>query len=107
MCLCLPVHDRCAMLPSPGRLNCAQCGLGHEHRVYLSGASVVRVITVLLWQGMDCKILGRRQLCHVTILQDYPFLCMRDSARLFIDLYTLLVTFSISNTHSYVWINVH
>jgi hypothetical protein len=28
-------------------------------------------MVVLLWQGMDRKILSRRQLCHVTILQDY------------------------------------
>ena len=26
---------------------------------------------VLLWQGMDQKIQSRRQLCHVTVLQDY------------------------------------
>ena len=25
---------------------------------------------------MDCKILSRRQLCHVTILQDYPILAI-------------------------------
>src|SRR2546421_12293970 len=73
MCLCVPVHDRYAMLPSPGRLNRAQCGFGHENRVYLSCAGVVSVIPVLLWQGMDCKILGRRQFRHVTILQDYRF----------------------------------
>jgi len=60
------------MLPSPGRLNRTQCGCGHEKRVYLSSAGVVSVITVLLGQGMDCKRLGRRQLRHVTILQDYP-----------------------------------
>ena len=59
------------MFPSPGRLNRAQCGFGHENRVYLSGAGVVSVIAVLLWQGMDCRIRDRRQLCHVTILQDY------------------------------------
>src|SRR5919198_5862132 len=74
MCLCAPVHDRGAMLPTPGRLNCAQCGLGHENRIYLSCAGVVSVITVLLWQGMDCKILGRRQFRHVTLLQDYRIL---------------------------------
>jgi len=59
------------MLPSPGRLNRAHCGFGHENRVYLSCAGVVSVITVLLWQGMDGKIPGRRQFRHVTILQDY------------------------------------
>src|SRR5262249_286729 len=73
MCLCVPVHDRCAMLPSPGRLNCAQCGFGHEKRVYLSWTGVVSVIVVLLGLGMDRKILARRQLRYVTILQDYPF----------------------------------
>src|SRR4051794_41343713 len=72
MCLCVPVHDRCAMFPSPERLNRGQCGFGHENRVYLSGAGVVSIIAVLLWQGMDQKIQGRRQLCHVTVLQDYP-----------------------------------
>src|SRR5262245_10041075 len=77
MCWCVPVHDRCAMVPSPERLNWAQCGFGHENRVYLSSAGVVRVITVLLWQGMDCKIPGRRQFRHVTILQDYPLLLQR------------------------------
>src|SRR5262245_37195025 len=73
MCLCVPVHDRCAMLPSPGQLNRAHCGFGHENRVYLSCAGVVSVIAILLWQGMDGMIRNRRQLCHVTILQDYPF----------------------------------
>src|SRR5499427_3832868 len=72
MCLCVPVHDRCAMFPSPGRLTRGRCGFGHENRVYLSGAGVVRIIAVLLWQGMDQKIQSRRQLCHVTVLQDYP-----------------------------------
>src|SRR5438874_10338772 len=79
MCLCVPVHDRCAMLPSPGRLNCAQCGFGHENRVYLSWTGVVSVIAVLLGLGMDRKILARRQLRYVTILQDYlnfPFLVL-------------------------------
>src|SRR5688572_21835466 len=71
MSLCVPVHDRCTILPSPGRLNWAQCGFGHENRVYLSCAGVVSVIPVLLWQGIDCKIRGRRQFRHVTILQDY------------------------------------
>ena len=59
------------MCSSPGRLNRAQCGFGHENRVYLSGAGVVSIIAVLLWQGMDQKIQSRRQLCHVTVLQDY------------------------------------
>src|SRR5215211_7733139 len=72
MCLSLPVHDRCLIWPVPGRLNCAQYGFGHENRVYLSGAGVVSIIVVLLWQGMDQKIQSRRQLCHVTVLQDYP-----------------------------------
>ena len=49
----------------------AQGGVGHENRVELSGAGVVSLIAVLLWQGMDSKILGRRQFRHVTILQDY------------------------------------
>src|SRR4030095_2616249 len=71
MCLALPVQERCAVLPVPGRLNCAQCGFGHENRVYLSCAGVVSIIAVLLWQGMDQKIQSRRQLCHVTVLQDY------------------------------------
>src|SRR5262252_10176600 len=71
MCLCAPVHDRCAMLPAPGRLNCAQCGLGHENRVYLSWTGVVSVIAVLLCTGLDQKILIRRQFFHVTNLQDY------------------------------------
>jgi hypothetical protein len=30
-------------------------------------------MVVLLWQGMDQKIRMRRQLRHVTILQDYHF----------------------------------
>src|SRR6266496_3594363 len=72
MCLALPVQERCAILPVPGRLNCAQCGFGHENRGYLSCAGVVSIIAVLLWQGMDQKIQSRRQLCHVTVLQDYP-----------------------------------
>jgi hypothetical protein len=55
----------------PRRLNCAQCGFGHENRVYLSRAGVVSIKAVLLWQGMDQKIQSRRQLCHVTVLQDY------------------------------------
>src|SRR5215813_7864959 len=67
MCLALPVQERCAILPVPERLNCTQCGFGHENRVYLSGTGVVRIIAVLLWQGMDQKIQSRRQLCHVTI----------------------------------------
>src|SRR5215470_12062650 len=71
MCLCVPVHDRCAMLPPPGRLNCAQCGFGHENRVYLSWTGVVSVIVVLLCAGLDQKILIRRPFFHVTILQDY------------------------------------
>src|SRR6185295_1894793 len=71
MCLRVPVHDRCAMFPSPGRLNCAHCGFGHEKRVYLSGTGVVSVIAVLLCAGLDQKILIRRQFFHVTILQDY------------------------------------
>src|SRR5215470_4069305 len=71
MCLCVPVHDRCAMLPSPGRLNCAHCGFGHENRVYLSWTGVVSVIVVLLCAGLDQKILIRRQFFHVTNLQDY------------------------------------
>ena len=61
------------MCLSPERLNCAQCGFGHENRVYLSCAGVVSIMVVLLWQGMDQKIQIRRQFCHVTILQDYPF----------------------------------
>src|SRR5262245_41692373 len=72
MCLRVPVHDRCAMLPSPGRLNCAHCGFGHEKRVYLAWTGVVSVIAVLLCAGLDQKILIRRQFFHVTILQDYP-----------------------------------
>src|SRR4029453_13369361 len=75
MCLALPVQERCAILPVPERLNWAQCGFGHENRVYLSGAGVVSIIAVLLWQGMDQKIQSRRQLCHVTVLQDYPCAC--------------------------------
>src|SRR6266487_1010456 len=75
MCLHVPVHDRCAMLPSPGRLNCAHCGFGHETRVYLSWTGVVSVIAVLLCAGLDQKILIRRQFFHVTILQDYPPCC--------------------------------
>src|SRR4029450_11905463 len=71
MCLCIPVHDRCVMLPSPGRLNRIHCGFGHENRVELSGAGGVGLIAVLLWQGMDHKIPTRRQFRHVTILQDY------------------------------------
>src|SRR4029434_4671496 len=73
MCLRVPVHDRCAMLPSPGRLNCAHCGFGHEKRVYRSWTGVVSVIAVLLCAGLDQKILIRRQFFHVTILQDYRF----------------------------------
>src|SRR5215510_12285276 len=72
MCLCVPVHDRCVMLPSPGRLNCAHCGFGHEQRVYLSWTGVVSVIAVLLGVGLDQKILIRRQFFRVTLLQDYP-----------------------------------
>src|SRR5262245_26970513 len=71
MCLRVPVHDRCAMLPSPGRLNCAHCGFGHEKRVYLSWTGVVSVIAVLLCAGLDQKILIRRQFFHVPILPDY------------------------------------
>src|SRR3954469_8292744 len=71
MCLALPVQERCAILPVPEQLHCAQGGFGHENRVYLSGAGVVSIIAVLLWQGMDQKIQSRRQLCHVTVLQDY------------------------------------
>src|SRR5262245_66116269 len=71
MCLDLPVQARCAILPVPERLHCAQCGCGPENRVSLSGAGVVRIIAVLLWQEMDQKIQSRRQLCHVTVLQDY------------------------------------
>src|SRR5215831_292201 len=74
MCLCVPVHDRCAMLPSPGRLHGAQCGFGHEKRVYLSWTGVVSVIEVLLGAGLDQKILIRHQFFHVTNLQDYHFL---------------------------------
>src|SRR5262249_58625296 len=74
MCLRVPVHDRCAMLPSPGRLNCAHCGFGHEKRVYLAWTGVVSVIAVLLCAGLDQKILIRRQFFHVTILQDYQLL---------------------------------
>src|SRR5215510_4558972 len=77
MCLRVPVHDRCAMLPSPGRLNCAHCGFGHEKRVYLSWTGVVSVIAVLLCAGLDQKILIRRQFFHVTILQDYPIFTSR------------------------------
>src|SRR4029450_10010968 len=76
MCLCVPVHDRCAMLPWAGRLNCAQCGFGHEKRVYLSWTGVVSVIAVLLCAGLDQKILIRRQFFHVTILQDYRFVLL-------------------------------
>src|SRR4029434_819009 len=83
MCLCVPVHDRCAMFPSPERLNRGQCGFWHENRVYLSGAGVVSIIAVLLWQGMDQKIQSRRQLCHVTVLQDYrQFLCATNCDKL-------------------------
>src|SRR5262249_58785403 len=71
MCLGVPVHDRCAMLPPPGRLHCAHCGFGHANRVYLSWTGVVSVIVVLLCTGLDQKILIRRQFFHVTILQDY------------------------------------
>src|SRR5262245_26535277 len=79
MCLRVPVHDRCAMLPSPGRLNCAHCGFGHEKRVYLAWTGVVSVIAVLLCAGLDQKILIRRQFFHVTILQDYlTLLCGRN-----------------------------
>src|SRR5262245_10339318 len=74
MCLCVPVHDRCAMLPPPGRLHCAHCGFGHANRVYLSWTGVVSVIVVLLCTGLDQKILIRRQFFHVTILQDYRIL---------------------------------
>src|SRR5262249_2519808 len=77
MCLRVPVHDRCAMLPSPGRLNCAHCGFGHEKRVYLAWTGVVSVIAVLLCAGLDQKILIRRQFFHVTILQDYQGLQLR------------------------------
>jgi hypothetical protein len=59
------------MWPSPGRLNCAQGGCGHEKRVDLSWTGVVSVIAVLLGAGLDQKILIRRQFFHVTILQDY------------------------------------
>src|SRR5262252_6251758 len=79
MCLCVPVHDRCAMLPSPGRLNCAHCGFGHENRVYLSWTGVVSVIVVLLCAGLDQKILIRRQFFHVTNLQDYRMVSRRDT----------------------------
>src|SRR3954470_12934803 len=72
MCLALPVQERCAILSVPEQLHCAQGGFGHENRVYLSGAGVVSIIAVLLWQGMDQKTQRRRQLCHVTLLQDYP-----------------------------------
>jgi hypothetical protein len=71
MCLALPVQERCALWPVPGRLNGAQCGCGHENRVYFSCAGVVSILVVLLWQGMDHKIQSRRQLCHGTVLQDY------------------------------------
>jgi hypothetical protein len=71
MCLALPVQERCARVPVPERLHWAQGGCGHEHRVYLSDAGVVRVIAVLLWEGMDQKIQSRCQVCHVTVLQDY------------------------------------
>src|SRR3954452_20169610 len=77
MCLALPVQERCAILPVPEQLHCAQGGFGHENRVYLSGAGVVSIIAVLLWQGMDQKIQRRRQLCHVTLLQDYLFFFSR------------------------------
>jgi hypothetical protein len=40
-----------------GRLNRAHCGFGPENRVYLSGAGVGSIITVLRWQRTDCKIL--------------------------------------------------
>jgi hypothetical protein len=59
------------MQPSPMRLNSAHGGFGHENWVYLSGAGVLCIMVVLLWQGMDQKIRMRRQLRHVTILQDY------------------------------------
>src|SRR5215471_763055 len=81
MCLCVPVHDRCAMLPSPGRLNCAHCGFGHANRVYLSWTGVVSVIVVLLCTGLDQKILIRRQFFHVTNLQDYPSIHISRSLR--------------------------
>ena len=48
MCLCVPVHDRCTILPAPAWLKRAHCGFGHENRVYLSCAGVVCVIVVLL-----------------------------------------------------------
>src|SRR2546421_5187249 len=74
MCVRVPVHDRGAMLPSPGRLHGAHGGFGHEKRVYLSWTGVVSVIAVLLCAGLDQKILIRRQFFHVTILQDYHYL---------------------------------
>src|SRR2546423_445863 len=79
MCVRVPVHDRGAMLPSPGRLHGAHGGFGHEKRVYLSWTGVVSVIAVLLCAGLDQKILIRRQFFHVTILQDYPLACIQES----------------------------
>jgi hypothetical protein len=55
-----------------GRLHGIQSALGHENVVDLACAGVVDIMAVLLWLGMDRKILIRRQLCHVTLLQDYP-----------------------------------
>src|SRR5262245_54222225 len=67
MCLALPAQERCAIWPVPERLNWAQCGFGHEKRVYLSGAGVVRNIALLLWQGTHQKLQRQRQVRHVTI----------------------------------------
>lgn len=60
------------MLPSPGRLNREYHGFGHKNGVYLSCAGVVSVMVILLWQGIDRRILSWSQFFHVTILQDYP-----------------------------------
>src|SRR4029453_10993913 len=85
MCLRVPVHDRCAMLPSPGRLNCAHCGFGHEKRVYRSWTGVVSVIAVLLCAGLDQKILIRRQFFLVSILQDYPVFIYQENPVLIVE----------------------
>lgn len=67
-----PLHDRWAMLPSPGQLNRVHCGFGYENRVYLFCASVVCVIKLLPRQGIDRKIQIGIPGCDVTLLQDYP-----------------------------------
>ena len=84
MGLRVPGHDLGALLPSPGRWHGAHGGGGHENRVYRSWTGVVGVSTVLLCAGLDQKIVLRRPVYHVTILQDYlsflfiPFSFVRD-----------------------------